>query len=637
MSGTVSVTQSERMLEISSPLGKDALILRRLSVEEEIGQPFVITAEVLSQDMGIQPGALVGKPITCTVTREHLPARHFHGIVRSFARQAAIGRGYAAYMLVAVPRMWQLARTSDCRIFQQKSVKDICTAIFGEHDVAPVTWRGGVPTQPRNYCVQFNETDLDFTRRILEEIGCGFYFEHKAGDHTLNICGANSDYPLVPGEAQVVRSDHGLTGSLTAWQPESSLQPGKVATVDFDQLKPSSLLRTQAATLLNSPGASGFEMFSWPGGQAMQPEGDLSKLHMEGFEAQADVATAQGTDPTLFAGGRVKVKSGIEGSTATWLVTKATHSAFDETQLAGGGSAGYQSSLRLISAERVWRPAVVRPRPMMPGIFSGIVTGPAGEEIHCDKYGRVKVHFLWDRAGKKDDTSSCWVRVMQSVAGKWGGSWQLPRVGDEVMVAFMDGDPDRPVVIGSVYNDEGMQSMALPANKTQTWMRTRSSKGGGASNYNEVRFEDKKGNEDFIVQAEKDKNELVKNNRTETVKKDHTEAIGNHFTSTVEQNRKVTVSKGDDSLTVKMGNETRTVELGNIKEQAKLGKIEIEAMQSITLTCGQSKIHMTPVSISIESMQIDVKAQLMLNSQGLLATHKADALMTIQGGLVMIN
>jgi type VI secretion system secreted protein VgrG len=206
-----------------------------------------------------------------------------------------------------------------------------------------------------------------------------------------------------------------------------------------------------------------------------------------------------------------------------------------------------------------------------------------------------------------------------------------------VMVAFMDGDPDRPVVIGSVYNDEGMQSQSLPANKTQTWMRTRSSKGGAASNYNEVRFEDKKGSEDFILQAEKDKNELVKNNRTEKVNNDHTETIGNNFTSTVEQNRKVTVNKGDDSLTVKMGNETRTVEMGNIKEQAKLGKIEIEAMQSITLTCGQSKIHMTPFSISIESMQIDVKAQLMLNSQGLMATHKADAIMTIQGGLVMIN
>lgn len=630
MSGTVNVTQSERLLEIATPLGKDALILRRLSVEEEIGQPFTITAEVLSQDMGISPSALVGKPITCTITAAHVPARHFHGIVRSFTRQSAIGRGYAAYMLVAVPRLWQLTRTSDCRIFQQKSVKQICTTIFGEHDVAPVRWGGSVPTQPRNYCVQFNETDLTFTRRILEEAGCGFFFEHKAGDHTLVVCGANSDYPMIPGEAQVVRTDHGLTGTLTAFQPESALQPGRVATQDFDGLKPGTPLRAQASTLLNSPGAAGFEMFSWPGGQAVQPEGDLSKLGMEGYEAQADVASAEGTDPTIFAGGRVKVKGGIDAAgTATWLVTKAVHQAFDETQLAGGGSAGYSSSLRMIAAERVWRPPVIRPRPMMPGLHSAIVTGPSGEEIHCDEYGRVKVHFLWDRAGKTDDTSSCWVRVMQSVAGAWGGSWQLPRVGDEVMVGFLDGDPDRPVVIGSMYNAEHKQVQGLPANKTQTWFRSRSSKGGGASNYNEVRFEDKKGSEDFILQAEKDKNELVKNDRTEKVDGKHTE--------TVKLDRTATVTQGNDSLTVKQGNHTMTVEMGNIAEKASLGKIEIEAMQSITLTCGQSKIHMTPVGITIEAMQIDVKAQLMLNTQGLMATHKADAIMTIQGGLVMIN
>ena len=202
-------------------------------------------------------------------------------------------------------------------------------------------------------------------------------------------------------------------------------------------------------------------------------------------------------------------------------------------------------------------------------------------------------------------------------------------MGQEVVVGFIEGDPDYPLVVGSVYNGVNVPPYDLPANKTQTWFRTRSSKGGGASNYNEVRFEDKKGSEDFILQAEKDKNELVKNDRTEKVDGKHTE--------TVKLDRTATVTQGNDSLTVKQGNHTMTVEMGNIAEKASLGKIEIEAMQSITLTCGQSKIHMTPMGITIEAMQIDVKAQLMLNTQGMMATHKADAIMTIQGGLVMIN
>ena len=266
----------------------------------------------------------------------------------------------------------------------------------------------------------------------------------------------------------------------------------------------------------------------------------------------------------------------------------------------------------------------------MAGLHSAIVTGPAGEEIHCDEYGRVKVHFLWDRVGKRDDTSSCWVRVAQAYAGAWGGSQMLPRIKDEVLIAFVDGDPDRPVIIGSLYNAEQKPIYALPANKTQSGFRTRSSKGGGATNFNELRFEDKKGSEEVSFQAEKDFKLLTKNNRDEEV--------GN--------NRTTIVTKGNDTLTVKMGNIatkaskgniSTLASVGNISVKAELGKVEINAMQSITLTCGASKIHMTPTGITLEAMQIDVKAKLMLNTEGLIATHKASAMMTIKGGLVLIN
>ncbi|WP_424813018.1 type VI secretion system Vgr family protein [Roseococcus sp. YIM B11640] len=638
MSESLNLAQTERLLDISSPLGDGVLVLRRLSVQEAIGRPFAITAEVLSAEMDLKPSALIGKPITCAIRTGHVEPRYFHGIVRAFTRIGPYGRGFAAYRLEAVPRLWQLSRTADCRIFQEKSVKDIVSTVLQEGGVAPVRWGGSVASGQRTYCVQFNETDLEFTQRLLDEIGSGYYFEHKQNDHTMVICGANADYPQIPGEPQVVRNERDIHGSLTEWQPVTALQPGKIVSQDFDGLKPNTLLNKQSSTILGTPNASAYEVFHWPSGQTVRPEGDLSKLNMEGFEAGADRVQATGNDPTIFAGGRLKVRPGLDNPPpVTWLVSSVRHEAYDETHLVRGGSAGYTNALMLIAADRPWRPPEPRPRPPMNGVHSAIVTGPNGEEIHCDEYGRVKVHFLWDRAGKRDDTSSCWVRVGQSFSGKWGGSWTLPRVGDEVLVAFVDGDPDRPVIIGSVYNSEQKPIYQLPANKTQSGIKTRSSKGGGASNFNELRFEDKKGSEEIHIQAEKDMTLLIKNDRTETVRNNRTETVDGKHTETVKLDRTATVSQGNEKLTVEMGNMDTLVKLGNITEKASLGKIEIEAMQSITLTVGTSKLHITPVGISLEAMQIDVKAQLALNTEGLMSTHKGNAMMVVKGGLVMIN
>ena len=638
MSCELSLKHKDRLLEIMTPLGADAVTLRGLKVTEVIGRPFELFAEILSTNLDIQPSALIGKTVTCTIRTDHVEPRHFHGVVRGFTRLGPYGRGLASYLLEVSPRLWQLSRTGDCRIFQEKSARDIATAIFGEHDVAPVRWGSAVPTQSRTYCVQFNETDLDFVQRLMDEMGCGYFFEHTRSDHKLVICGANSDYPLIAGEPQVVRQDADMHGALTRWRPATALQAGKVAAEDFDGLKPSTLSKKQANTLLTTPNASSYEVYRWPGGQTVRPEEDMAKLGMETFEADADWVETTGNDPSVFAGGRLKVKPGLDATTpVTWLVTSATHEAFDETHLSGGGTSGYSNSLELMAADRPWRPPAPRPRPPMQGVHSAIVTGPSGEEIHCDEYGRVKVHFLWDRAGKTDDTSSCWVRVAQSFSGKWGGSWTLPRVGDEVLVAFVDGDPDRPVAIGSVYNAEQKPIYALPANKTQSGIKTKSSKGGGAANFNELRFEDKKGSEEINIQAEKDMTLLIKNDRTETVKNNRTEIVDGKHTETTKLDRTATVTQGNESLTVKMGNMDTLVKMGNITTKASMGKIEIEAMQSITLKVGMSKIHMTPTSISIESLTIDVKASLALNTQGLLATHKADAIMTVKGALVLIN
>jgi type VI secretion system secreted protein VgrG len=605
------------------------LILRGLSVREAIGHPFVISADLVSLSEDIRPGALLGKPVTCTVDVGHAPVRHFHGIVREFARTGVYGRGLVSYRLEAVPRLWNLTRTSDCRIFQDKSVADIAGTVFGEHGVAPIRFASGVAKDRRGYCVQFNETDLAFVQRLFDEIGAGYFFEHKENEHALIVCGANADYPLVPGDPQVVRPHSDIHAALTSWQPLGALQPGKVHAVDFDGLKPGSPLEARASSILGLAGSAELELFHWPSGRTVRPDADQAKLVMEAAEAAADVVHAAGNDPTLFAGGRLKVKLGLDAKQAgTWLITAVSHDAFDETHLVEGGGAQYRNALTLIPADRPWRPQAAQPRPPMPGVHSAIVTGPTGEEIHCDEFGRVKVHFHWDRAGRKDDSSSCWIRVAQGFAGRWGGAWMLPRVGDEVLVAFVDGDVDRPVVIGSVYNAEQKPIYTLPGNKTQSGIKTKSSKGGGASNFNELRFEDKKGSEEINVQAEKDMVVLVKNDRTERVKHDRAEFVGNDHTERVTNNR---------SATIERGNETRLVEKGNIAEKASMGKIEVEAMQSITLKCGSSKITMTPTDITLESVQIKVKAQAMLQSEAPMAEHKGSGMLIIKGGIVLIN
>lgn len=637
MSGSAGLEQAPRLLRIASPLGGDALVLRRLSVVEAISRPFTIEAEVVAERADIAPGELVGKAVTCTVARPARPPRHFHGIVRAFGRTGDLGRGLTQYRLEAVPRLWQLSRTADCRVFQAKPVKEIVQTVVDEASAAPLRFGAAVPAAPRPYCVQFNETDLDFVQRLLDETGCGYFFQHAAGDHTMVVAGANADFPLVPGEPLVMRPEGDTVDSVMDWRPLNSLRPGRVESLDFDQLKPGTLLKKEANTVLAGGGGAGFEVFLWPGGQTVRPDADPAKLAMEGAEAQAEAVAAAVLDPGVFAGGRVRIKPSLEGGARTWLITEARHEAYDETHLASGGTAGYAATLVLIPADRVWRNPEPRPRPVMAGLQSALVTGPSGEEIHTDEYGRVKIRFPWDRAGKRDDGSSCWARVLQPFGGAWGGTWFLPRVGDEVMVAFVDGDPDRPIVVGSVYNAEGKPPFALPGNKTQSGVKTRSSKAGGSDNANILRFEDKKGSEEVHLQAEKDLDLLVKNDKTEEVRHDRTETVKNDHTETITNNRTATIKQGNESLTLDMGNMSTKLKMGNQETKLDLGKITEEAMQSIELKVGQSSVKIDQMGVTIKGMTIKVEGTLMVDIKGLMVQEKADAIMMLNGSLVMIN
>jgi type VI secretion system secreted protein VgrG len=666
VSGKLDVKQEGRLLQIDTPLGKDTLVLRRLRVTEALSSPFRIEGEVLSARADLKPEDLVDKLVTCSIRRDGGAARCFNGYVRSFGRTGAMGRGFTIYQFEAVPKMWNMTRTSDCRVFQKESVKDVALKLLNEAGVTDVSWACSMPSQPRDYIVQYNETDFDFLHRLLAEVGIGYCFRHSAGKHEMVFCNSSADWPNVPGDALTVHPSDIREDTLTTWQPKGSIQIGKVVSVDTDLLRFKGRDEKTQTTSLPQSGKSTWEIYLSPGGQAAQTDADPARMMLEAAEAAADVYSATGRNPNMFAGGKAKIKTSMDaGGAETFLVTEILHEAYDETQVNTNASDDYRNSFSAIPGSRAWRPRQSRGRPVMPGLQRAMVTGPSGEEIHVDQNGRIKIQFLWDRYGKKDENSSCWVRLMQPIAGGWGGSWFLPRIGDEVLVAFIDGDADRPVVVGSLYNAEAKPLWSLPADKTKTGIRTKSSKGGGADNFNMLSLDDKKGSEHFEVQAEKDLTILIKNDRTETIKRHRTETIDGKHTETVKLDFATKVTEGNQQLVVNkgnidtkadmgniatlakmgnidtkadMGNIATLAKMGNIFTKASLGKIEIEALQSITLKVGQSKITVDQMGIKLEGMMIDAKAQMMLKTEGgAMATHKAGALMIIKAGLVMIN
>ncbi len=644
-----SIDQEPRLLRIRHPglPGGAELVLRRLGVREAISRPFLIEAEAISTAEDLKADDLVGKAITCTIEQEDGKPRHFHGIVRSLARTGDFGRGYTAYRIEAVPRLWQLSRTADSRIFQEQSAKDIVQTLVDEAEAGPLVFLSAVPTTPRPYCVQYNERDLDFIQRLLDEVGAGYFFEHAEGDHTMKVAGANADFPLVPGDPLVNRPTADTFDSVTGWAPRAGLRPGRVETLDYDQLAPSNLPKKQADTLLSGQLKSGHEVFLWPGGQVVRPDADPAKLAMEAEEAQAETVSASVREPAVFAGGKVKIKPSAGGAEKSWLITETRHEAFDETHLVAGGTSGYSCAVTLIPAERTWRNPAPRPRPTMVGLQTALVTGPEGEEIHCDEYGRIKIHFLWDRSGKTDDGSSCWARVLQPFAGAWGGTWFLPRVGDEVIVGFLDGDPDRPIVVGSVYNSEMMPPFALPSKKTQSGIKTRSSKQGGEDNANILRLDDTKGSEEYYVQAEKDMKVLVKNDRTETIKGKHTETITKDCSLTIEQgNQSLVISQGNRDTKLDMGNMTTVLSMGNMEtkldlgnrsSKLALGKDETEAMQSIEFKVGQSSVKIDQTGVTIKGLMIKVEGQIQTEVKGLMVQVNGSAMLKLGGGITMIG
>ncbi len=694
-------TQKDRLMSIHTSLGEDALLLQGFTGHEGISQLFQFDLELLREGIPIPHEDLIGQNATIQLILRGDETRYFNGII-SRLTQVAGAPGIFRSRAELVPWLWFLTQTTDCRIFQEKKVPDIIEQIFKEYGFSDYKFQLGT-YEPQEYCVQYRETDYNFVSRLMEQNGIFYFWEHEEDKHTLVMADASSSHQSVSVVAADASGSHqsdspfrvrwDAAGSasyeedmITNLEFEKDFRPGTFTHRSFDFKKsPSGRLSAHTEpSIIDFAGNSAFEIYEYEGKyETKKAVTSLAKIRMQEGEAQHFVISGASTCKVFTSGYKYTLEGNLPLQWQKEHVLTSIHhqgsmgNTYNPGSPKGGeGEEGsYANTFTCIPFTVPFRPPRLTAKPVVYGPQTAIVVGKKDEEIWTDKYGRVKILFHWDREGKGDEKSSCWVRVSQLWAGKQWGAMFLPRIGQEVIVEFLEGDPDRPIVTGRVYNAENMPPYALPAEQTKSTMKSNSSKGG--KGFNEIRFEDKKGDEQIFIHSEKnmdirvindrfetigkdgegsrhlviekDKFEQVKNNRNEKVDNDHLEEIGNDRNLSVKGKEAKKVKKSqslqvdDDVIEVFKKNQSTQV----TKDlYIKADNIVLEAATNITIKVGQSFI-----AIEAGGITIGTSGTLELESEGpLSAESKAkidikapttavngDATVIIKGGMVKIN
>jgi type VI secretion system secreted protein VgrG len=584
--GAHGFTQANRRLRISTPLDPDALLITSLTGTESISTLFQFRAELLGRDERLDFDAIVGKSVTVAIAAAG-GDRYVNGIVSRFAQSGTVGR-HASYTAHIVAWPWFLTRTTDCRIFQKKTVPEIVEQLFGEYGLTDFRFQLEGRHEPREYCVQYRETDYDFIARLLEDEGIFFFFVHENGKHTLVLADAPRAHDPCP-VLDRIRFTHeqeslGDEDVVTTFSKEQGICAGKVTHTDYCFETPSIDLLASVA----GSDARGLELYDYPACVTKRDRSEsLARIRQQEVDAARVVFNGAGYVRSLAAGYKFQLKAAGDGVSSTfdgtYVVTGVQHRA-TESYAAGDEESdlSYQNEFSCIEVATPFRPARTTPRPVMHGVQTAKVVGPAGEEIFVDEYGRVKVQFHWDREGKWDENSSCWIRISQDWAGKNWGIVSIPRIGQEVIVSFLEGDADQPLITGRVYNAEQMPPYALPANRTQSGIKSRTSVGGTADNFNELRFEDKRGAEEIFLHAEKNWKIHVKDGESKTVGSSISTTAGGGISRT---------SGGDHSRTTDQ----------NIKDKAKVD-ITTNSGKNMELQAGGSYSLLTNLGIHLKAM-----------------------------------
>ncbi|MER8373601.1 type VI secretion system tip protein TssI/VgrG [Mesorhizobium sp. M1406] len=605
---------NERATVVQTPVGAELLTFTHLVGRDEISRCLAYTVGFVSPSPDIDSLKMLGGVIS--VEGESDPKRWFSGLVSEF-RLTRIEDRLAYYEAVVRPWLWFLGNTTDCRIFQNKSVVDIVKDIFKKYSTAEFDLRLQGSYPQREYCVQYDETDLDFVQRLLEHEGILYFFEHDEGKHTLVLTDAMSKLKPAPGYEKVPYHFEGQGSRrdveyITEWIPGSSVRPGAYAHTDYDFKKPGADLMAKSAQPFSHKLAAG-ENYRQPGAHLEVGRGDnLAAIRREEIQAVHQRIAAVGTVRGLFSGCTFKLDGfPREDQNQEYLVVSAEYRLFDPGYRSHTDvdSENFKVILGVAPTALPYRPPRITPRPIMRGPQTATVVGPSGQEIFTDKYARVKVQFHWDRLGKKDENSSCFVRVSQTWAGSGWGFIQIPRIGQEVIVDFIEGDPDLPIITGRVYNASQMPPYGLPASATQSGWKSNSSLGGGG--YNELMFEDKAGSELVNFQAQKDHDLLIKHDRTKLVQHDQSDridhdakhSVGHNLDEDVGNNK--TVKVGVDQTTNIGNNDTETVGVNRSLTVGSNETISIGSNSTETIGANHTQTVAIVQTVSVGAARVD--------------------------------
>ncbi len=544
-------------ITLSSPLPAQDLLFESMTATAGLSALEDLQLGALSEKADIKPTALLGKTVTVTVKLGDDAKRHFHGYVTRFALVGHQGRHYQ-YRASVRPWLWFLSRTSDCRIFQDMTVPDIVRKVFDDHKVANFEFKLFRSYRKWTYCVQYRESDLNFVMRLLEHEGIYWYFEHSESEHRLVLVDSRSAHDAPAGHESLPFYAHGAappdTETVSHWTFSREIRPGATALDSYDFERPSVDLMVDKHNP-NDHDLADAEVYDYQGDYLQAADGtQLVEDWLEEEQSRHHLVQASTNGHSVQTGRLLKLtQHPRDDQNAEYLITSTSiHASVQANESGGEGGNVFHCDFTAIPSSQQFRPLRKTPKPFVQGPQTAVVVGPSGEEIHTDKFGRVKVQFHWDReARKKDlkDKSSCWVRVSHPWAGKNFGMIHIPRIGQEVVVGFLEGDPDQPLITGRVYNAEQMPPWELPANATQSGILTRSSKGGAYGNANAIRFEDKKGAEQLWIHAEKNQDIEVENDETHWVGHDRTKTVDHDETVHVKHDRTETVDN-DETITV---------------------------------------------------------------------------------------
>ncbi|HTX37403.1 MAG TPA: type VI secretion system tip protein TssI/VgrG [Bryobacteraceae bacterium] len=643
----ITYSQTERLLNINTTMGETEVLLEKFSGTEALSTPFEFKVALLSPDFSLDLKSLLRTSATVTIFLADGSERVFNAVFRSLAQakegeeivteREAMGitnphTDLATYEGILVPQVWFLSLDCDCKIFQSMTVPDIVGSVLKDKGVSNYAFRTNGTYPEREYCVQYRESSLHFISRLLEEEGIFYFFEHTETEHTMVFADNSSLLPACPNQAtaQYSYDKEGWVGEgqegVASLERIETAYTGKVALTDY-------YFETPSLSLMATLADENEEAYDYPGEYTTLSDGErYARIRLEEREALQFVVNGSSRCRAFRAGCYFKLEGHFRTDTnLEYFLTSVTHQAFDSTYRQDKDkSHDYTNTFTAIPKTVPYRPPRKTMRPTVHGMQPALVVGKKDEEIWVDNYGRVKVQFYWDRVGQKNENSSCWIRVSQIWAGKSWGWVTIPRIGQEVLVDFLEGDPDRPIIVGRVYNADQTTPYTLPDNQTQSGIKTRSSKGGTSDNYNELRFEDLKGQEMITFHAEKDMSTSVEHDDTQLVQNNRTINVDGTHTETIVKDTTITITQGNHSTTLNAGNQTITLDKGNQTTTVSLGSISMTAMQSITLTVGASSITIDQEGISIVAPTVEI-------SGDMLVEVESDTLVDIMGDVTMIN